>query len=52
MEYRKINTLNLQEVETEIEFLLSISNDPNDKLIKEINSLMIIAKALGTDRKW
>jgi hypothetical protein len=52
MEYRKINTLDLLEVETEIEFLMGITEKPSEKLVKEIVSLMKIAKALGTEKRY
>jgi hypothetical protein len=52
MEYRKINTLDLVEVETEIKFLMGITEKPSEKLIKEIVSLMKIAKALGSKIDW
>ena len=50
--YRQLNTLNLQEVEQEIDLLISISDNPSDELIQEVTSLIRVAKALGTKRIW
>ena len=50
--YRQLNTLNLQEVEQEIDLLISISDNPSDELIKEVTSLIQVAKALGSKRVW
>ena len=50
--YKTLNTLNLQEVEQEIDLLISISDNPSDELIKEVVSLIKVAKALGTKRSW
>ncbi len=50
--YRKLNILNLQEVEQEIDLMMSISDDPSDELIKEVVSLIKLAKSLGSKREW
>jgi hypothetical protein len=50
--FRKLNILNLQEVEQEIDLLISISDNPSDELIKEVTSLIQVAKALGSKRVW
>lgn len=50
--YRTLNTLNLAEVEQEIDLMMSISDDPSDELIETITSLIKLAKALGTKRSW
>ena len=50
--YRKLNTLDLKEVEQEIDLMMSISDNPSDELIIEITSLIKLAKALGTKRSW
>ena len=53
MRYKKINILNLQEVEQEIDFLISLAgDDPSDRTIEEVSSLIGIAKALGTKKSW
>lgn len=50
--YRKLNILNLQEVEQEIDLMMSISDNPSDELIKEVSDLIKLAKSLGSRRKW
>lgn len=50
--YAKVNPLNLQAVEQEIDLLISISENPSDRTIKEITRLIGLAKALGTRREW
>lgn len=50
--YRTLNTLNLQEVEQEIDLLMSISDNPSDELIEQVVSLIKVAKALGSRREW
>ncbi len=51
--YRKLNSLNLTEVEQEIDFLIAISGDnPSDRTVEEVTKLIRLAKALGTKRKW
>jgi hypothetical protein len=50
--YRKLNTLNLKEVEQEIDLMISISDNPSMELIKEVSELIKLAKALGTKRSW
>ena len=50
--YRQLNTLSLQEVEQEIELLMSISDNPSDELIEEVVKLIKLAKALGSTKEW
>ena len=50
--YKTINLLNLAEVEQEIDLLISITDNPSDELIKEVTSLIRVAKALGSKREW
>jgi hypothetical protein len=51
--YRKLDLLNLAEVEAEIDLLISIAgDDPSDSLIKEVSGLINVANSLGTSRKW
>lgn len=50
--YRTLNTLNLQEVEQEIDLMMSISDNPSDELIEQVVSLIKLAKALGSRREW
>ena len=51
--YRKINSLNLTEVEQEIDLLIDLAgDDPSNELIDEVTKLIRLAKALGTTRKW
>lgn len=50
--YAKVNLLNLQAVEEQIDLLISISDDPSWETIKEIEGLIKVAKALGTRRAW
>ena len=53
MRFNKLDTLNLKEVEQEIDTLISIAgDDPSDETIKEVSSLIKVANALGTSRKW
>ena len=50
--YRKLNILNLQEVEQEIDLMMSISDDPSDELVEEVVKLIKLAKSLGSKREW
>ena len=51
--YRKINSLNLLEIEIEIDTLIDIAgDDPSNELIDEVTKLIRLAKALGTTRTW
>jgi hypothetical protein len=51
--FRKLDTLSLQEVEQEIDLLISLSGDePDDRVIEEVTKLIRLANALGTKRKW
>jgi hypothetical protein len=50
--YAKVNLLNLQAVEQEIDLLISISENPSWETINEINGLIKVAKSLGTKRSW
>lgn len=50
--YAKVNLLNLQAVEQEIDLLISISENPSWELLKEIDGLIKVAKSLGTKRSW
>lgn len=52
--FRKLDILNLMDVEREIDILIELIGDrvPDDKEIKEVTSLMRLAKSLGTKRSW
>lgn len=51
--YKTVNPLNLQEVEQEIDTLISIAGDnPSDETIKEVTLLMGVARSLGSSRSW
>lgn len=52
--FRKLDILNLAEVEREIDTLIEIIGDriPDDEEIKEVSSLIRLANSLGTKRKW
>lgn len=50
--FKKLNILSLQEVEQEIDLLISISENPSDNLIEEITNLIRLAKSLGSNREW
>ena len=53
MRYKTINTLNLQEVEQEIDTLISIAGDePTFKTMEEVSALIRVAKSLGSSRSW
>ena len=51
--FRKLDLLNLAEIEREIDFLISTAGDePSDSLIKEVTALIKVANSLGTRRSW
>jgi hypothetical protein len=50
--FKKLNPLNLAEIEREIDFLISISDNPSDDAADEIATLIKLANSLGTRRKW
>jgi hypothetical protein len=50
--FYSVDVRNLQAVEKEIDLLISISDNPSQKTIREITNLIGIAKSLGTKRKW
>lgn len=50
--YRTLNILNLQEVEQEIDLMMSISDNPSDELVEEVVKLIKLAKSLGSKREW
>lgn len=50
--FKKLNILSLQDVEQEIDLLISISKNPSDDLIEEITKLIRLAKSLGSNRDW
>ena len=51
--FKVIDTLNLKEVEQEIDTLISIAGDtPSDDTIKEVTLLMGVARSLGSSRSW
>lgn len=51
--FRKLDILSLQEVEQEIDLLISLSGDePDDRVVDEVTKLIRLANALGTKRKW
>ncbi len=51
--YAKINLLNLQAVEEQIDLLIDLAgDDPDWDTIEEVNGLIKVAKALGTIRAW
>lgn len=52
--YKKINFLNLQEVEQELDLIIDIVGDRDvDSQTEEyISNLIGIAKALGSRREW
>lgn len=53
MRFHKLDTLNLKEVEQEIDTLISIAGDePTDETIQEVTKLVRLAKSLGTKREW
>jgi hypothetical protein len=51
--FRKLDILSLQEVEQEIDLLISLAGDePDDRVVDEVTKLIRLANALGTKRKW
>lgn len=52
--YRRVDLLNLQDVEQEIDTMISIigERDADDKTVQYVMGLMQVARALGTTRKW
>jgi hypothetical protein len=54
MRFRKLDVLNLAEVEREVDLMIQLIGDrePSDSEIKEVTSLIRLAKSLGTKRKW
>lgn len=52
--YRKLDILSLSEVEQEIDLLMSITDLDNlsDEMYELLNSLIKLAKALGSKREW
>ena len=53
MRFHKLDTLNLQEVEHEIDILISIAGDePTFKTMEEVSALVRVAKSLGSVRSW
>lgn len=52
--YRKLDLLNLQEVEQEIDTMIEIigERDVDDKTIQYVMGLMQVARALGTRKVW
>lgn len=51
--FRKLDLLNLKEVEEEIDLLIKLAgDDPDDQTIQEVSGLIKVAKALGTKRSW
>jgi hypothetical protein len=51
--FQKVDLLKLKAVEQEIDTLIAISGDnPTSATIREVESLVKVAKSLGTTRKW
>lgn len=52
--YRKLDILSLSEVEQEIDLLMSITDLDNlsDEMFELLNSLIKLAKSLGSRREW
>lgn len=52
--YRQLNILNLKEVEQELDTLLSTVNldTIDDQTFDYLNSLVKLAKSLGSTREW
>jgi hypothetical protein len=51
--YKVVDTLNLKEVEQEIDTLISIAGDePTFKTMEEVSALVRVAKSLGSVRSW
>ena len=53
MRFHKIDTLNLKEVETELEILMAINPDTmSDETIDYVTKLIAVANALGTRKVY
>ena len=53
MRFHKIDTLNLKEVETELEILMAINPDTmSDETIDYVTKLINVANALGTRKVY
>ena len=52
--YRKLDLLNLKDVEQEIDTMISIigERDVDSKTTEYVLGLMQVARALGTTKKW
>jgi hypothetical protein len=52
--FRKLDILNLSEVEREVDIMIEIIGDriPDDREIKQVSDLIKLAKSLGTKRTW
>ena len=52
--FRKVDLLNLKDVENEIDSMISIigERDVDSKTMEYVLGLMQVARALGTTRKW
>jgi hypothetical protein len=52
--FRKLDILNLMEVEREVDTLIEIIGDrvPDNDEIEQVTSLIKLAKSLGTKRVW
>ena len=52
--YRKLDLLDLKEVEQEIDTMVSIigERDVDSKTIEYVMGLMQVARALGTTKRW
>lgn len=52
--YRKVDLLDLADVENEIDTMISIigDRDVDDKTIQYVMGLMQVARALGTRKTW
>ena len=52
--YRRIDLLNLQDVEQEIDTMVSIigESDVDDKTLQYVMGLMQVARSLGSTRNW
>ena len=53
MRFHKLDTLNLKEVETELEVLMSINPDTmSDETVEYVTKLIKLAKALGSRKEY
>jgi hypothetical protein len=53
MRYKVINTLDLKEIEQEVDTLISIAGDePTFKTMEEVSALIRVARSLGSSRSW